>query len=129
MQFFSYFLVLLADDQPKVRSALRLLLEQQPDWNIVHEAGNVEEVLNHMEYYCPDVLLLDWELTGLVAEKLIRKARSLCLDLYIIVLSSNPQNKQLALEAGADKFVSKNDPPERLLDAIRSSGHSGGKVY
>jgi len=119
--------ILLADDQPKVRSAIRLLLEQQSDWNIVDEVGNVQDLLNHIEYYCPDVLLLDWELVNLAAEKLIRKLHSLHPGIYTIVLDSNPQTRQLALKAGVDEFVSKNDPPERLLDAIKSSRCSGGK--
>jgi len=118
--------VLLVDDQSKVRSAIRLLLEQQPDWNIVDEACNISELLNHVEHYCPDVLLLDWELPGYSVEKLIRKLRSLCSDLFIIVLDSNPQTRQPALEAGANEFVSKNDPPERLLDTIISFKNIAG---
>lgn len=114
--------ILLADDQPAVCSAIRLLLEQQSDWNIVDEASSVKELLNHIEHYRPDVLLLDWELPGLGFEKLKKKLRSLRPDLFTIVLDSNPQTKQQALEAGANEFVSKNDPPERLLNAIKSYG-------
>jgi len=121
--------ILLVDDQPKVRSAIRLLLEQHPDCKckIVGEACDVQELLNHVEHYCPDLLLLDWELAGLDAEKTIKKLHSLHPDLYTIVLDSNPQIRQLALEAGANEFVSKNDPPERLLDAIKSFGCSDGR--
>ena len=113
--------VLSADDQPRVRSAIRLLLEQQPEANVVEEVANAQELLNHVGNCCPDVLLLDWELPGLTPEKLLATLHTFCPDLFTIVLDSKPQTRQVALEAGANEFVSKNDPPERLLAAIKSS--------
>ena len=110
--------VLIADDQPRVRSALRLLLEQQPEANVVEAVANAQELLNHLVNCCPDVLLLDWELPVLTPEKLLSTLHTLCPDLFTIVLDSKPQTRQVALGAGANEFVSKNDPPERLLAAI-----------
>jgi CheY-like chemotaxis protein len=112
--------ILSADGQPRVRSAIRLLLEQQPEANVVEEVANAQELLKHVGNRCPDVLLLDWELPGLTPEKLLGTLHTIYPDLFIIVLDSKPQTRQVALEAGADGFVSKNDPPERLLAAIES---------
>jgi len=113
--------ILSADDQPTVRSAIRLLLEQQPEANVVEEVANAQELLKHVGNRCPDVLLLDWKLPGLTPEKLLATLHTYCPALFTIVLDSKPQTRQLALEAGANEFVSKNDPPERLLAAIESS--------
>jgi len=113
--------ILLADDQQRVRSAIRLLLEQQPEANVVEEVANAQELLNHVGNRCPDVLLLDWELPGLTPKKLLTTLHTIYPDLFTIVLDSKPQTRQVALEAGANEFVSKNDPPERLLAAIESS--------
>jgi len=111
--------VLLADDQPKVRSALRLLLEQDPDMNVVGEATKAEELLAQVGATHPDLLLLDWELPGLQpADPLLPVLRALCPHLSVIALSGRPEVYRAALAAGADAFVSKGDPPERLLSAV-----------
>jgi DNA-binding NarL/FixJ family response regulator len=112
--------VLLADDQPRVRSAIRLLLEQQQVARVVEEVTNAQELLDHVRNRCPDMLLLDWELPGLVPDELPTTLHTLNPGLFIIVLDSIPHTRQAALEAGANEFVSKNEPPERLLTAIRS---------
>ena len=119
--------ILSADDQPTVRSAIRLLLEHQPDAYVVEEAANAQELLNHVGNCCPDVLLLDWELPGLTPEKLLATLHTFYPHLFTIVLDSKPQTRQIALLAGANEFVSKNEPPEKLLAAIKSHKVSNKK--
>jgi DNA-binding NarL/FixJ family response regulator len=109
--------VLLADDQPKVRSAMRLLLEHQPNINVLGEAVDATGVLDWMKATCPDMLLLDWELPGF-GPQVMAELRALCPTLTVIALSGQPQAQEAALKAGVDAFVSKGDPPERLLAAI-----------
>lgn len=116
--------VLLADDQAWLRSAMRLLLEQEPDVEIIGEAAEVKSLLATAEDACPNLVLLDWELPGM---KTVRAAKQLLLDLHtscpqlrVIVLSGRPESSVPALSAGADYFVSKADPPESLLDALRA---------
>ena len=122
--------VLLADDQSKVRSALRLLLEQQPGVSILGEAVDVTGLLDWVKAACPDVVLLDWELPGLEADNpstdsgqgLLPTLRELCPRLKVIALSGRPEARRAALDAGVDAFVSKGDPPERLLKTLRAVG-------
>ena len=57
--------ILLADNQPKVRFGLRVLLERQPGLKVVGEAADAEELLARMEADRPDLVLLGWELPGL----------------------------------------------------------------
>ena len=116
--------ILLADDQPRVRSAIRLLLEQQSTANIVEEVSSAEELLDYLAYACPDALLLDWMLPGSTPEKLLTTLRNIYPDLSIIVLDSMPQTEKTAFKNGASDFVSKNDPPECLLVAINRYKHS-----
>ena len=112
--------ILVADDQPKVRFALRVLLERQPGFIIVGEAVNAEDLLVQAEATCPDILLLAWELPGLMAADWFSNLREACPGLYVIALSGRSETRQAALEAGADAFVSKTDPPERLLAAVKA---------
>ena len=110
--------ILLADSQAKVRFALRVLLERQPGFQVMGEVASSEELSAYAAVSCPDVLLLDWTLAGVVAADLILALRHNCPGLGIIVLSGRPEARQAALAAGADAFVSKGNPPEHLLAAI-----------
>jgi len=110
--------ILLSDDQPKVRFALRVLLERQPGVEIVGEAIAADDLLAQARTIRPDLVLLGWELPGLSATRSLSALRRACPDLYVIALSGRPEARRAALAAGADAFVSKGDPPERLLAAI-----------
>lgn len=115
--------VLLADDQAWLRSAVRLILEQEPDIEVVGEAAEANMLLSAIADSRPDLLLLDWELPGARvtggSERLLRRTRANSPNIAVIVLSGRPEAASLALEAGADYFVSKADPPEVLLSAVR----------
>ena len=113
--------ILLADEQPKVRFGLRVLLERQPGLQIVGEAADVEEMLACAEATCPSLLLLGWELPSLTSASLCT-LRTVCPDLSVIALSGRPEARRDALAAGVDGFVSKTDLPERLLSAIADCG-------
>ncbi len=110
--------ILLADDQPRVRFALRVLLERQPGLEVVGAALDADDLLAQAEATCPDLVLLGWELPGLIAVGSLSALRRICPDLFVIALSGRPEARRAALVAGANTFVSKTDPPERLLAAI-----------
>ncbi|MBN1262372.1 MAG: response regulator transcription factor [Anaerolineae bacterium] len=116
--------VLLADDQPKVRFALRALLEQQPGLEIVGETGDRRELLALVFRTHPDVVLVEWALTidACAQGNEIAHLNTLHPAPFIIVLSGRPENRPDALAAGADAFVSKADPPDRLL-ALLAAQH------
>ena len=111
--------ILLADDQPNVRSALRLLLEQEAGLTVVAEAENSKELISRLEADCPDLVLLDWELPGGKGAQLIPALRAKCSELVIIALSSRPEARRPALNAGADSFVSKGSPPQEVIAAVK----------
>lgn len=114
--------VLLADDEAKVRSALKLLLEQQPDLSIVGEAGNVEMLFHCLESNCDitshDVLILDWELPGFRSGGQLSALRNSYPYIKVVALSCLPDARKASILAGADAFVSKNEPPDRILTVI-----------
>lgn len=111
--------ILLADDQPKVRFALRTLLERQQGLEVVGEARSGPDLNGQIEPTRPDLVLLDWELPGASALDTLSRLRTMYPALRVVALSGRPEARQAALRAGVDAFVSKSDPPERLLAAIR----------
>jgi len=126
--------ILLADDQPRVCSALRLLLEQEPGLTVVGEAAESDALLAQVEAQHPDLVLLDWELpdengpgsmrsdapgSGAHLFALLRRR---CPGLRVVALSGRHEARRAAQAAGVDAFVSKGDPPERLLETLRALG-------
>jgi DNA-binding NarL/FixJ family response regulator len=110
--------VLLADDQPRVRFALRVLLGRQSDIEVVGEVTNADDLIGQVQAASPDLILLNWELPGLAEVGKLATLRKTCPGVAIIALSGRPEAREAALAANADAFVSKVDPPERLLAAI-----------
>ncbi|MDD4859465.1 MAG: response regulator transcription factor [Dehalococcoidales bacterium] len=108
--------IIIADDQPDVRSALRLLLGQDAGTSLT-EVVNYEALLTEVETDSPEIVLLDWELPGSSAG-VIQALHAHHAGLAVIVLSSRPEMRHDAMAAGADAFVCKGDPPEELLTVI-----------
>jgi DNA-binding NarL/FixJ family response regulator len=113
--------ILLADDQARVRFALRVLLEHQPGLAVVGEATSGRDLVDQINATRPDALLLDWELPGLAAMRAVPSLRRAYPCLVVIALSGRSEARQAAAAAGANAFVSKTDPPECLLAAIAAS--------
>ncbi len=111
--------VLLADRRSDVRSALRLLLEQNPDIIVIGEASRADELLAMAETG-PDLVLCDCELANDGTMNLLKSLRSLCGRTAFIVLSSRSEQREQVLAAGADYFVSKADAPETLRGILDS---------
>jgi DNA-binding NarL/FixJ family response regulator len=112
--------VLIADDHPQVRSALRLLLQEELDAIVVGEASDLEQALELAGMEEPDLMLLDWELLAQDGATALTGLRTALPGLAVIALSGSPGARREALAAGADAFVSKRDPPERLITSVNN---------
>ena len=111
----------IADDQSRVRYALRVLLEKNPDILITGEAGSADSLQQLIYDAKPDILVIDWMLVNGQTTSLLRALKVDAPDLKIIVLSSRSDLKDEVLNAGGDAFISKTDPPDKLLAAIADS--------
>lgn len=109
--------ILLAADNKNLRSALALLLETRLGANIVGEACTMESLLSQAAICQPDIVLLDWELPGKPEADRIVVVRSVAPTARLIVVSARPESARQA--AGADAFVNKTDPPERIVDVFK----------
>jgi DNA-binding NarL/FixJ family response regulator len=113
--------ILIGDAQSRVRFGLQLLFEQQAGWKVVGEAEDAQALLDAVRFRCPDLVLLDWELPGMPAEDLSALIRQGCPRLRVVYMSGRIELRPKALKAGADSFVYKADPPEKLLEQVRGS--------
>jgi DNA-binding NarL/FixJ family response regulator len=110
--------IVIADDMPKVRTALQLLLSEQPFLTVVGQITNPLDLVDGLRTLHPDILLLDWEFAGAETPRLLPQLRTSCNSLHIVALSSQPEAREASFLAGADAFISKGDTPERVLATI-----------
>lgn len=111
-------LILIADDEAKVRSALRLLLEQEEDLHVVGEAVDLQSLRSLADSCKPDLILLDLELPGLQPALHLLQLQQSIPSTRIIALSGRSRSHEIQLRTGIDAFVSKGDPPEHVLAAV-----------
>ncbi len=127
---------LLADDNSEIRAALRLLLAELGESDLV-EAADLGEARAAMSAASFDVVLLDWELTGSGDEdtggerqdeagagtdeavcqsaRFVREAKANAPCCRIVALSGRPESRAECLKSGCDAFVSRTDPPDGLV--------------
>jgi len=113
--------VLVVDDQSMVRAGLRMLLSDEPDLEVVAQAGNGREAIAQAARFRPNVVLMDIrmpELDGLEATRRILAADETARVLVLTTFNLDEYVFE-ALRAGASGFVLKDDPPEQLIDAVR----------
>jgi DNA-binding NarL/FixJ family response regulator len=116
--------VLLADDRVSLRSALRLLLEHEVNAKVVGETGSVHSLPLFVSRLRPDLLFLDWQLSGLeinsVRQKLMNTIRAIDPNLYIVALTNDERAISSNL-LSADAFVNRAEPPERILTVLQQA--------
>lgn len=110
--------ILVADNQPKVRFALRVALERQLGFKTISEAIDANDLLAQAQVGCPDLVIVDWDLPALPMADVIRALRQHCCNAYVIILSGRAEIREQALAVGANAFVCKGDAPDALLLAI-----------
>ncbi len=114
--------VLLADDQELMRMAFRMVMDTQPDIEIVGEAANGREAVEAAQRLTPDVVLMDVrmpEMDGVQATRELVESKS---SARIIILTTFDLDEYVyaALRAGASGFLLKDTPPADLLSGIRA---------
>jgi DNA-binding NarL/FixJ family response regulator len=119
--------ILLADDNPDLRSALRLLLETRLTLELIVEARDMEHVLAQVEDSRPHCIILDWELPGRPTRERVSVLRALVPNLKVIAISARPESSRTALADGADEFIYKSEAPLMILDKLQKVCGQMGK--
>ena len=110
--------VLVVDDQPRARQSLKVLLATCPQVKEVQEAALAREAMHMMEESPSDVVLMDVqmpEVNGLQATQLIKAKWP---QVKVIVLTLYAEYAAAAQAAGADAFICKGEPTEKLLATL-----------
>ena len=122
--------VVLADDHALVLDGLRALIADHGDLRLVATATDGERALDAVRRFGPDVLVLDWQMSFMDGQVCLRHIRGAALPVRVLVLSAfgDAHTLRAVIEAGADGFALKTDPPHVTLAAIRQVA-SGQLVF
>src|SRR5580700_6456698 len=114
--------ILLADDHTIIRSGLKLLLEQQPDFKVVAEASDGREAVQLVSKLRPDVVILDIGMPNLNGIEATRQIVSEEPKAQVVILSMHSDEGYVlrALKAGARAYILKNSAEADLIRAVRS---------
>ena len=121
--------IVLADDHAVVRSGLRLLLDGQPDFEVLAEASDVESAKRYVRGHHPAVLVLDLNMPGgssLEAIPVIRE-ESPATQIVVLTMQKEPAFARQALGDGALGYVLKEAADEELVEAVRRA--AAGESY
>ncbi len=116
--------VLLADDQLLVRAGFKVLLDAQPEIEVVAEAADGQEALAAVREHRPDIVLMDIRMPvvdGLVATRRITEDPQLA-DVKVVMLTTFELDEYVfeAIRSGASGFLVKDTEPEELVRAVRA---------
>ncbi len=115
--------ILIADDQSLFREGLHTLLSVQPEFEVVGEAGNGEEVLRLAAEHLPDVVLMDLRMPGIDGVSATRTLHEKFPDIKVIVLTTFDDDEDVfeGLRAGAVGYLLKDVSSGKLFEAIRAA--------
>jgi two-component system response regulator NreC len=119
--------ILLADDHAVLRAGLRMLINAQPDMEVVGEAASGDEAVQRSHALAPDVVLMDIAMPGAGGIEATNRIASGCPGARVLVLTMHDDAAYLrsVLAAGASGYVLKRSADTDLLSAIRVT-HRGG---
>ena len=115
--------VLLADDQALVRAGFRMILDAQPEIEVVGEAGDGAEAVRLAEELRPEVTLMDVRMPGLDGIEATARLARAANPTRVVILTTFDLDDYVyrAFRNGASGFLLKNGPPERLIEAVRAA--------
>ena len=119
--------IVLADDHVTVRHGLKLLIDSQPDMEVIAEASDGETAVRNAVSLKPDVVVMDISMpgmTGLVATRALKQQRP---ETAVVTLTRHSDDAYLQelLRAGVSGYVLKQSAPAELLQAIRAAAAGG----
>jgi two-component system, NarL family, response regulator NreC len=121
--------IVLADDHTVVRRALRVLLEEEPGFEVVAEAEDSDGAIRYLRGHKPDVLILDLNMPGRPSLEAIPDMQEASPGTKIVVLTmqKEPAFARQALQLGVLGYVLKEAADDELVQAVRSA--AAGETY
>ncbi len=113
--------ILLVDDHPVMRRGLRMIIDDEADLDVTHEAGTAEDALALIDSQLPDLIVADISLPGMSGIELTKHLHALHPELPVLIVSRHDEAlyAERALRAGARGYVMKLEASDTIVAAIR----------
>lgn len=113
--------ILIVDDHPMMREGLRGVINREPDMIVCGEAENAQQAVDAVQRLAPDLALVDITLPHKSGLELVKDLKALHPALAILAISMHDESlyAERMLRAGANGYITKQQPPEELVKAIR----------
>lgn len=123
-------LVSIIEDDETIREGYKYLIDSTDGFKVISVYRSFEDAAKRIFNEKPDVLLLDVELPGMSGIDALPKLKKLIPDTYILILTVYEQEEKIfrALGNGASGYLTKNTPPEKIIDAIHEVMEGGGPM-
>ncbi len=110
--------ILIVDDQARARQSLKALLYTWFQFVDIYEAASGDEAIQCIERLNPDMVITDARMEEMDGVELTRAIKTRWPAIRVLVLSMYPEYRETALAAGADVFMTKDEPFDHLFDAL-----------
>ncbi len=122
--------VIIVEDDSEIRESLKLLIDGTPDFEALVDFEDAESALDWLKDEIPDIVLMDIGLPGMSGIDAIKKIKEMYKDLDILVLSIHENDNYVfdALCAGATGYLTKDTPPNKIIDGIEEAYNGGAPM-
>ena len=111
--------IILADHHLQALQALKIMLQEQPKFEVTGDARDAYKLLNLVIETPPDLVLMDMELPGMSNTNLINELHKVEPKPIVVVMGISSNHGRMIIKAGADAFISKSDPPDWVLETLQ----------
>jgi len=123
--------ILIVDDHEIVRQGLKMVLELEPDFEVVGEAGSGKEAIRQIELFRPDLVLLDLSMPDMSGVEVTQVVKAKQPRVRIVMLTGIGAEAAVkhSMSAGVEGYILKNVSPDVLCAAIRTVRDEGGYLH
>lgn len=122
--------ILIYEDNPQLREGLSMLIDGSDGFHVLAAFKNCNNVVEEVEAYQPDVVLMDIDMPGVNGIEGLKLIRQKNMDVKVLMLTVFDDNKNVfeAIKSGANGYVLKKTPPARLLEYIEEAASGGAPM-
>jgi two-component system invasion response regulator UvrY len=110
--------IMLADHHSQALWALKTMLQEKSQFEVIGDAVDAYKLLNLVIETPPDLILMDSELPGMSNTHLINELHKVKTKPVVVVMGTSTEQGRMLIKAGADAYINKSDPPERMLEVM-----------
>lgn len=114
--------IAIIEDNPRYLKAISLILDMNDSFRLLHTLDNCDDMMVHFSNQCPEVVLMDIDMPGMNGIQAVWEIKKIFPDIKVLMLTVFEDEEKIfgAIKAGANGYMLKKDPPDKIMDAIQA---------